>query len=124
MKSRLPDWLAVGFVALVLTGCPPYGDAWMQFGGQVSDRTGGAVRGVAVELWVNGKSPARDARVTSDVDGKYRFFTFSCPCDFEVEVVATAPGYKTFRKKFRGHEANRLERLDIVLDADIGGARS
>jgi len=111
---------ALGLAALGAVACPPYGDAWMRFGGDVRTVEGQPVSGARVELRVDRHGPKPDGITVSNAEGHYQFFASSCPCDFTVEVVAAAPGFRSFRKSLKGRVANRLERLDIVLVQDPG----
>jgi len=108
-----------GLVVLTLVigalGCPPYGDAWIHFGGTVRSTTGDAIPGARVEIHVDGKPPRPDEVGVANDSGHFSFFASSCPCEFQAEVVAVAPGYARFRKSLSGKEANRLETLEITL---------
>jgi protocatechuate 3,4-dioxygenase beta subunit len=93
----------------------------MRFGGSVRDRHGHPISNATVELRVNGKPSERDATVRTDESGEYKFHTFSCPCNFHLEIVASAPGYATYRMAMPGRKANRLDHLDLVLESEVPG---
>jgi hypothetical protein len=87
----------------------------MQFGGEVRTASGNPIPGARVELHVDGKQPRPAEVAVSSATGQYKFFASSCPCDFSLEIVATAPGYEPFHKSLSGRAANKLETLNIVL---------
>lgn len=106
---------AMFLLSLAITACIPFGDAWFMFEGTVRDERGSPIPAAKLQILVNGKPAGERSVEVTDVEGKYKFFESSCPCDFEFQLVVTKAGYETFVYRARGRAANQLDRLDIIL---------
>ena len=107
------------FVLLAQAACIPFGDAWVRFSGHVRDTSGRPIQGVLITILINGKAEDYGSHATSDQDGAYSIHQGVCPCDFDVEVIASKEGFVAFSKKTRAQEAFNLRTLDIVLEREL-----
>jgi hypothetical protein len=113
---RVTPKFATAFLAsLFLGACAPMGDAWLDFGGVVSDTAGHPIKGARVSIMVNGKTLDRGGSTTTDSQGRYSFHASSCPCDFNFDLQASASGFRPYSLTLSGAQANRLARQDITL---------
>ena len=102
-------------LALPIGACAPMGDAWLDFGGVVSDPAGHPIKGAQVSIMVNGKPLDSGGATTTDELGRYSFHASSCPCDFAFDLKATASGFRPYSLSLSGAQANQLARQDITL---------
>ena len=100
---------------LALAGCIPFGDAWLKFGGTVTDPAGRPIQGAQLSISVDGKPLEEGGIMLTDAQGHYKFFENSCPCDFSFRLDVTAPGFKPYALSLSGKEANQLTQQDITL---------
>lgn len=98
-----------------LVGCIPFGDAWLKFGGTVTDPNGHPVQGAQVSISVDGEPLEQGGSLLTDAQGHYKFFESSCPCDFSFRLDVIAPGFKPYLLELSGREANQLKQQDITL---------
>ena len=101
--------------ALWLAGCIPIGDAWIKFGGTVTDQSGHPVPGATLSIFVDGKPMQDGGVIQSDAQGHYKFFENSCPCDYDFRLDVTAAGFRPYSLRLPGKKANQLTQQEITL---------
>jgi hypothetical protein len=54
-------------------------------------------------------------KLRTDANGRFHYFSVTCPCDFDVSLSATANGFRPYSGRFRHH--GRAHNVTIVLAA-------
>ena len=116
-RSRTVAAVGVLLVAamLPLSSCATYHATWVSFGGKVRDLHGGAVEGAELSIVIDGAAVSERPVAVTNGSGRYQLLQNSCPCRFRFELLVSRNGYEDLRLSLPGQTANRLARLDLVL---------
>jgi hypothetical protein len=109
VRSRLAATLA----ALgLLAGC----DGGLQLEGRVVRADGSPSADTPVYFYLDGKPDERHPVFTTDADGRFGTARVDCPCDFDIELVALAPGQGVARLRTTHRAVEKNPQVVLTLD--------